>query len=128
MNIRSASVPVNYEQTSATLIETNSLSRKGTSRGGGAINSRAATAKNFRIDQIVSIQNIATRYLFLRDIYFFFFFPPFFPTLPSTLSPLFFIIRFSSHEVRIKKHRKRFSFARELALGLRIYRTYISRK
>lgn len=92
------------------------IAQGGTSRGGGPINSRAAMAKNFRIDQIVSIQNIATRYLFLRDIYFFFLFPPFFSFFPPP-SPLpFFIIRFSCHEVRIKKHRKRFSFARELAM------------
>lgn len=86
-----------------------------------AINSRAAMAKNFRIDQIVSIQNIATRYLFLRDTYIYIFlFPPFFP------SPPFFIIRFSCHEVRMKKHRKYALASLANWPGCAcIYRTYI---
>lgn len=65
------------------------IAQGGTSHGGGPINSRAAMAKNFRIDQIVSIQNIATRYLFLRDIYFFSF-SSFFLLFPPSFSPLFF--------------------------------------
>lgn len=135
MNIRSASVPVNYEQTSATLIETNSLSRKGAKpwrRG-----DKFATAKNFRIDRSESFRFKTSR----RDICssgdIFFFLPPpppssfFFSSsfLPPPSPLLLFIIRFSCDEVRIKGNigNALAWLKRELAGCVYIYieRTYI---
>lgn len=71
MNIRSASVLVNYEQTSATLIETNSLSRsrgEGQARGGGGtINFRKRSEKFL----LVSFDESFAKH---RVIFFLFFF------------------------------------------------------
>lgn len=125
MNIRSASVPVNYEQTSATLIETNSLSRKGGPwRRADKFASGNGEKFPYRPNRFDSKHRDA---IFVPPgyIFFFFLFPPFFSFFPPPSPLSFFIIRFSCHEVRIKKHRKRFSFARELAmLCVRILNVY----
>lgn len=118
MNIRSASVPVNYEQTSATLIETNSLSREGTSRGDKFASGNGEKFP-YRPNRFDSKHRDA---IFVPPgyIYIFFFFLLFFS------SPPFFIIRFSCHEVRMKKRRKYALASLANWPGCAcIYRTYI---